>query len=275
MLVISSAQNPRIKAIRRLNMRKYRAREGRYLIEGIRIVEEALQRSAPVEALLYCPDLLTSERARVLVEQEGGPERIVVTREVFTSLSRRDEPQGIAAVVRIVTRRPEDLTLPEDALIVVAWQLQTAGNLGAIIRTADAAGVHAVIIVEPSVDLYDPLAVRATMGSLYALPVAIASDEDELMAWFAQVRASGLPLRVLGTSAHGRDLLWDVDCTGPLAILIGSEQDGLPESARRAADVVARLPMAGSASSLNVSAAAAAIIYEVLRQRTIAARSRR
>jgi len=94
MLVISSAQNPRIKAIRRLNMRKYRAREGRYLIEGIRIVEEALQRSAPVEALLYCPDLLTSERVRVLVEQEGGPERI--SRASPGGMSRRASPPWCA-----------------------------------------------------------------------------------------------------------------------------------------------------------------------------------
>jgi TrmH family RNA methyltransferase len=266
-MLISSLQNPRIKAIRGLRMRKHRASEQRYLTEGIRIVEEALERRAPVETLVYCPDLLVSERARALVERHAEIERLAVSAQVFASLSGREEPQGLAAVVRMSSLTLRDIALRPDLLAVVAWQLQTPGNLGSIIRTADAAGAHAVIIVEPSVDLYDPDTVRATMGALYALPIAMARQEAELAAWMEGARAAGTSLRALGTSAQGTALVWDVDCRGPLAILIGSEKDGLSEYARSMADVIARLPMAGSASSLNVSAAAAAVIFETVRQR--------
>ncbi len=267
-MLISSLQNPRIKAIRRLRMRKYRSREGLYVIEGIRIVESALERNAPVELLVYAPELLVSEHAQALLQEHATLEQLAVTPEVFGSLSDREAPQGIAAVVRMSQATLADLEPTNDLLMVVAWQLQTPGNLGAIIRTADAAGADAVAIVEPSVDLYDPLTVRATMGSLYALPVVTVSGENELGAWFETVRAAGIPLRVMGTSAHGTALVWEVDCRGPLAILIGSEKDGLSEHARSMADTLARLPMSGSASSLNVSAATAAILFEAVRQRT-------
>lgn len=269
-MLISSLQNPRIKAIRRLRMRKYRLREGLYVIEGIRIVEAALEANAPVELLVYAPELLVSERAQALLQEHATLEQMAVTPEVFGSLSDREAPQGIAAVVRTSQTALTDLEPRNDLLIVVAWQLQTPGNLGAIIRTADAAGADAVVVVEPSVDLYDPLTVRATMGSLYAMPIVTVSDEEALGTWFQSVRAAGIPLRVMGTSAHGTALVWQVDCRGPLAILIGSEKDGLSEYARSTADTLARLPMSGSASSLNVSAATAAVLFEAVRQRTTA-----
>ena len=269
-MLISSLQNPRIKAIRRLRMRKYRLREGLYVIEGIRIVEAALEATAPVELLVYAPELLVSERAQALLQEHATLEQMAVTPEVFGSLSDREAPQGIAAVVRTSQTALTDLEPRNDLLIVVAWQLQTPGNLGAIIRTADAAGADAVVVVEPSVDLYDPLTVRATMGSIYAMPIVTVSDEEALGTWFQSVRAAGIPLRVMGTSAHGTALVWQVDCRGPLAILIGSEKDGLSEYARSTADTLARLPMSGSASSLNVSAATAAVLFEAVRQRTTA-----
>ena len=269
-MLISSLQNPRIKAIRRLRMRKYRLREGLYVIDGIRIVEAALEATAPVELLVYAPELLVSERAQALLQEHATLEQMAVTPEVFGSLSDREAPQGIAAVVRTSQTALTDLEPRNDLLIVVAWQLQTPGNLGAIIRTADAAGADAVVVVEPSVDLYDPLTVRATMGSIYAMPIVTVSDEEALGTWFQSVRAAGIPLRVMGTSAHGTALVWQVDCRGPLAILIGSEKDGLSEYARSTADTLARLPMSGSASSLNVSAATAAVLFEAVRQRTTA-----
>jgi TrmH family RNA methyltransferase len=266
-MLISSLQNARVKTIRSLRMRKFRARESKYLIEGIRIVGEALDRHAPVETLLYCPDLLVSERAKALLELHADIEQLVVSPEVFGSLSDRESPQGIAAVVRSSATSLHEIPLRSDLFVIVAWQLQTPGNLGAIIRTADAAGAHAVVIVEPSVDLYDPDTIRATMGSLYALPIALVRDESDLHTWFAGVRGTGIPLQILGTTAHATRLIWDVDCRGPLALLIGSEKDGLPEHIRSTVDVLARLPMMGSASSLNVSAATAAIVFEVVRQR--------
>ena len=264
---ISSVRNPRIKALRALRLRKVRHQERRFLVEGIRIVEEALDLGAPVETLVYAPDLLVSDRARGLVERAAGVERLEVSAEVLNSLSDREQSQGLAAVVRIEDRPLAAIHADERLLAVVAYQLQDPGNLGSIVRTADAAGASALVVVGPSADLYDPQAVRATMGSLFALPIAWLDDPEALLPWFQGLRTEGLPLLVVATSAHGREMHYDVGYCRPLVLLVGSERHGLPAGVREAADVDVRLPMAGRATSLNVSAATAALLYEILRQR--------
>jgi TrmH family RNA methyltransferase len=210
-LQITSTRNPKVKALRSLRLRKVRTREGRYLIEGIRIVEEALGAGAPVETLAYAPDLLVSERARGLVHRVEPGRRLALSGDVFRSLSSRDEPQGIAAAVRIEERSLADLPASPDLLVLVACQLADPGNLGTLIRTADSAGATGVVVVGPSVDLYDPQTVRATMGSLYALPVVRLDDEAALVPWYRELRAAGLPLLVAGSSAHGQRDHFEVD----------------------------------------------------------------
>ncbi|RPI53389.1 MAG: RNA methyltransferase [Chloroflexi bacterium] len=264
---ISSVRNPRIKALRALRLRKVRQQERRFLVEGIRIIEEALDLGAPVETLVYAPDLLVSARAQGLVERAAGVERLEVSAEVLNSLSEREQSQGIAAVVRIEERPPAAIRGDENLLVVVAYQLQDPGNLGSIVRTADAAGASGVVVVGPSADLYDPQAVRATMGSLFALPIAWLDEPAALVRWIQGLRAEGLPLLVVASSAHGRETHFDVGYCRPLVLLVGSERHGLPAAVREAADVDVRLPMAGRATSLNVSAATAALLYEILRQR--------
>jgi TrmH family RNA methyltransferase len=264
---ITSTQNPRVKALRSLRLQKYRQREGCYLVEGIRIVEEALDTGAPVETLVYAPDLLVSKRARGLVERVEAARRLALSGKVFRTLSSRDEPQGIAATIRIEELSLADLPATQDMLVLVACQLRDPGNLGTIIRTADAAGATGVVIVEPSVDLYDPLTVRATMGSLFALPVVRLPNEAALAPWYRELRSAGLPLQVVASSAHGQRDHFEVDFRGPLVLLLGSERQGLSPSVREQADVLVRLPMAGRATSLNVAAATAALVYEAIRQR--------
>lgn len=264
---ITSPRNPKVKYLRSLRMRKHRQQEGRFLIEGIRIVEEALATGAPVETLVYAPDLLVSDRAQALVQQAHPVRHWVLSGEVFHTLSGRDDPQGIAAVVRIHERTLADLPLGDDLFVLVAYQLGNPGNLGSIIRTADAAGATGVVVVEPSVDLYDPQTTRATMGSLFSLPIVRLADEGALARWYAEVRAGGMPLLVAASSARGRQLYFDVDYRRPVVLLVGSERHGLPPLACQQADVLVRLPMAGRATSLNVSAAATALVYEVVRQR--------
>ncbi|MDX9829064.1 MAG: RNA methyltransferase [Anaerolineae bacterium] len=266
-LHITSLRNPRIKALRALRLRKVRQQERRFLVEGIRIVEEAFDLGAPVETLVYAPDLLVSARARELVERAAGVERLEVSAEVLNSLSDREQSQGLAAVVRIEDRPLSSIPGGESLLAVVAYQLQDPGNLGSIVRTADAAGASGVVVVAPSADLYDPQAVRATMGSLFALPIVWLDDPEALLSWFQDLRGEGLPLLVVASSAHGRDTHYDVGYCRPLVLLAGSERYGLPAAVREAADVDVRLPMAGRATSLNVSAATAALLYEILRQR--------
>lgn len=266
-LQITSTQNPRVKSLRALRQRKYRKREGRFLVEGIRIVEEALDAGAPVETLVYAPELLVSQRARGLVQRVKPDRRLALSGDVFGTLSGRDKPQGIAAAIRIEEPSLADLLATQDLLVLVAYQLRDPGNLGAIIRTADAAGATGVVVVEPSVDLYDPQTIRATMGSLFALPVIRLADEAVLVDWYGELRAAGLPLLVAGSSAHGLVDHFEADLCRPLVLLLGSERQGLPLAVREQADILVRLPMAGRATSLNVSAAAAALVYEVVRQR--------
>jgi TrmH family RNA methyltransferase len=265
--LITSARNPRVKLLRSLRLHKYRQREGLYLIEGIRIVEEALTSGAPLEMLVYAPDLLVSERAGTLVEQVEPARRLALSGEVFRTFSARDDPQGIAAVLRIEEKPLSAIPLSADLLVLVAWELHDPGNLGSIVRTADAVGATGLVIVEPSADLYDPQSVRATMGSLFALPIVRLASAAPLAAWYAGIRATGLPLLIVASSAHGQQLHYEVDYRRPVVLLLGSERYGLPDSARQEADVMVRLPMTGRATSLNVSAAAAALIYEIIRQR--------
>jgi TrmH family RNA methyltransferase len=265
--LITGSKNPRVKLLRSLRLRKYRQREGLYLVEGIRIVEEALTSGAPLETLVYAPDLLVSARAGALLEQVEPARRLALSGDVFRTLSSREEPQGIAAVLRIEERPLAAIPLSTDLLVVVAWEVHDPGNLGSIIRTADAVGATGLVIVEPSADLYDPQAVRATMGSLFALPIVVLASAAPLTAWYAGVRAAGLPLLVVASSAHGQQLHYDADYRRPVVLLLGSERYGLPDSARQQADAVVRLPMTGRATSLNVSAAAAALLYEIVRQR--------
>ena len=266
---ITSTQNPQFKALRSLRLRKYRQRERRYLIEGIRIVEEALTSGAPVETLVYAPELLVSERAQALVERLDPAQCLAISSELFRILSQRDEPQGIAAAVRITDPSLADIPLIDDLLVIVAYQLRDPGNLGTIIRTADAAGATGVVVVEPSVDLYDPQTVRATMGSLFALPIVRLADEDALPRWIGEVRAAGSPLSVVASSAHAARVYYEADYRRPTVLLVGSERKGLPQPARDSADLQVRLPMTGRATSLNVAAATAALIYEIVRQRAV------
>jgi tRNA G18 (ribose-2'-O)-methylase SpoU len=260
--LIISAQNPRFKSLRSLHKRKYRQRTGRFLVEGIRIVEEALDLGADLETLAYAPDLLVSQRARGLVERVPPG-----SGDLFRSISLREQPQGIAAVLRMADPPLEALPVHREMLVVVACQLRDPGNLGSVVRSADAAGASGVIVVEPSVDLYDPQTVRATMGSLFALPIVRVSDPAGLDAWYARVRARGFPLLVVASSAQASQVYFDLDLSGPVLLLIGSERRGLPQSVRDGADVEARLPQSGRATSLNASAAAAALLFEVVRQR--------
>jgi TrmH family RNA methyltransferase len=265
--LITSRQNPRFKFLRSLHKRKYRQREGRFLVEGIRIVEEALERGGDLDVLVYAPELLVSPRARALADRVAPEHRWALSSDLFRTISLRDQPQGVAAVMRIEETPLDAIPMADDMLVLIAYQLRDPGNLGSIIRSASAAGASGLVVVAPSVDLYDPQTVRATMGSMFVLPIVRLPDPAELDAWYARVRAQGFPLLVVASSAQAVHVYFDLDLSGPLALLVGSERRGLPQSVRDGADLQARLPVSGRATSLNASAAAAALLYEIVRQR--------
>jgi TrmH family RNA methyltransferase len=266
--VVTSRANPQVKDIRALRMRKYRERGAHFWIEGIRIVHEALMTGASIERLVYAPELLDSEHGRSLIGKLPSDRQLPVSSQVFHSLSQREGPQGLGAVVRMVDRPLSDIAVETDLLVVVAHQIQDPGNLGTIIRTADCAGASGVVIIGPAADPYDARSVRASMGSLFALPLVRLPGDVPLWQWAWEAQASGWPLQTVATSAHASQDYRAPDYRRPTILLVGSEGSGLPDELSAQADDLVRIPLLGRASSLNVAAAAAVLLYEVLNQRS-------
>ncbi len=260
--LISSAANPLIKRMRSLADRRHRSRERAFVVEGIQPVWQAVEAGAQVEVLVVAPDLLgDSPAAAMVAAQEAAGQRVVrVTAGLFRRLSGRDGPSGLAAIVRGHPAGLDALTVTPQALFVALHEIRNPGNLGTIIRTANAAGAAGVILLGQSTDPYDPAAIRASMGAVFGMPVAAAQPE-EFFAWAGQ-RA----VPVATTSAKAPADFWSVSYPRPLALLLGGEGPGLPGSLLARGALSVRIPMTGTAESLNLAVAAALLLYEAQRQ---------
>jgi TrmH family RNA methyltransferase len=259
---ITSSTNPRIKALSRLLERKEREREGRFLIEGAREVERAWQAGVELELLLVREGPLRPDEEALCrtLTQAQGLRGLALAEAPLKKLSSRENPAGLIAVARLPRRSLEQLKLPPNPLVLVGVGLEKPGNLGAILRCADAVGAHAVIAVG-GVDLYGPQVIHNSTGVVFKLPT-VAASEGEVLAW---LKARGLTL--VAATPHAERLYWDVDLRGPVAIAVGPEHAGLDPRWLEAAQLAVRIPMQGQADSLNVSVSAALLLYEALRQR--------
>jgi TrmH family RNA methyltransferase len=259
---ITSSTNPRIKALSRLLERKEREREGRFLIEGAREVERAWQAGVELELLLVREGPLRPDEEALCrtLTQVQGLRGLALAEAPLKKLSSRENPAGLIAVARLPRRSLEQLKLPPNPLVLVGVGLEKPGNLGAILRCADAVGAHAVIAVG-GVDLYGPQVIHNSTGVVFKLPT-VAASEGEVLAW---LKARGLTL--VAATPHAERLYWDVDLRGPVAIAVGPEHAGLDPRWLEAAQLAVRIPMQGQADSLNVSVSAALLLYEALRQR--------
>jgi RNA methyltransferase, TrmH family len=256
--LISSAANPVVKRMRLLGDRKHRRRESAFVVEGIQPVWQAVEAGANVEVLVVAPALLGSRAAELVAGQEAAGTRVArVTGELFARLSARDGPSGLAAIVRARVPGLAGLPVTPDAVFVALHEVGNPGNLGTIIRTADAAGAAGVVLVGPAADPFDPAAVKASMGALFAVPVARAADPTEFFAW-----AAGSGVSVITTSAKAERSFWEAGYPRPLALLLGAEGAGLPEDVLAAGDVQVRIPMTGTAESLNLAVAAGLLLYQ-------------
>jgi TrmH family RNA methyltransferase len=257
--LISSAANPVVKRMRLLGDRKHRRREGAFVVEGIQPVWQAVEAGADVEVLVVAPALLgRSPAAEMVAGQEAAGTRVArVTRDLFARLSARDGPSGLAAIVRARVPGLASLPVTPDSVFVALFGVGNPGNLGTIIRTADAAGAAGVVLIGAAADPFDPVAVKASMGALFAVPVAGAADPAAFFAW-----ADGAGVSVVTTSAKARTSFWEAAYPRPGALLLGAEGAGLPETVLAAGDVQARIPMAGTAESLNLAVAAALLLYQ-------------
>jgi RNA methyltransferase, TrmH family len=261
-LEITSPANPRIKQLVALRRRRARDESGVTLVEGRAEIELALVAGVRPRSLYYCPALQDRDRTDLADRARGvGADVVLVSRPVFEKVSYREGPDGWLAVVPAVETSLAHLSLGPRALVLVCAGLEKPGNLGAILRTADAAGVAAVIAADPVADWGNPNVVRASKGTIFSVPVASATSEA-VLAWIA---AHGL--QIVAATPDATRLVTDVDLTGPTVLAVGAEQAGLPADWLKRADIRVRIPMLGRADSLNVSASAAIIIYEAVRQR--------
>ncbi len=261
--VISSAANPLVKRIRLLGDRKHRRRESAFAVQGIQPVWQAVEAGADIEVLMVAPGLLRHPGAVAMVAaQEAAGVRVArLSDELFARIADRDGPSGLAAIVRSAPLAVSDLPAGPDSLFVALHETGNPGNLGTIIRTASAAGADGVVLIGPSADPYDPAAVKASMGALFAVPVAIADSAAEFGDW-----AVGYGVTVVATSGRASLSCWDADLRPPLALLLGSEGTGLPHGLLSAAGLRVSIPMTGTAESLNLAVAAGILLYEVRRR---------
>jgi TrmH family RNA methyltransferase len=259
---ITSRQNPKIKQIRGLSQRKQRDAQKLFVVEGIRHVGEAIESGAEVEYLMVAPDQLSSDYAQSLVEkaQDKGIEVISTTPDIFSSLAEKEHPQGLLAVVRQNLTPLDSLSpanFPWGAAVVAP---QDPGNLGTILRTLDAVGASGLLVLEGGVDVFHPGAVRASMGALFTKAVVKASF-GEFSAW-----AQGHGYKIYGSSAHADTPYNQVTYESPAILLLGSEREGLTPEQAGVCDQLLQIPMAGSATSLNLSIAAGVLLYEMREQ---------
>jgi TrmH family RNA methyltransferase len=259
---ITSAANPVVKRYRQLADRKHRRRQGAFTVEGRQPVWRAVESGWPVEVLIAAPDLLAGSAAAGLVaEQEARGVRVAyVSGELFGRLGDRDGASGLAAIVATPGTTLDGLRATPGAVFTALHRIGNPGNLGTIIRTVDATGGAGVITIGDSTDPFAPPAVKASMGSVFAVPVAHAPGADEFFGW-----AETAGLRVLATSGGAGTEHWQASYQPPLAVLFGAEGAGLPDSLLRRAAGRIRIPMTGTAESLNLAAAAAVILYEIRR----------
>jgi RNA methyltransferase, TrmH family len=260
-MLITSSSNPKIKQARALRQRKQRDATGLFLVEGLFHLGEALAAHAAIEYLCYAPDLLAGDFARQLIEQAqaAGLACYATTAEVLGSLAEKDNSQGIIAVVRQPRVTLNDLTPHNFPWGVALVAPQDPGNVGSILRTIDAVGAAGLILLNSSVDVYHPSAVRASMGSIFWYPIVSASF-DEWVRW-----AQRHGYHIHGTSAHGSvDYRAVTAYERPLLLLLGSEREGLTAGQIAVCEQLVRLPMHGHVSSLNLAVATSVLLYAVL-----------
>ena len=289
---VTSAQNPKIKNLLLLQEKsKARREQGLFVVEGRRELEHCLEGGFEIRTLFYCPEIaeegvvskisghprpdkregpagVASGRGRSEAEaifdtipSAAKPLVIEIPEQIYRKVAYRESTEGIIAEVAYKSLKLEDLNLPENPLIVVLESVEKPGNLGAVLRSADAAGADAVLICDPLTDLYNPNLIRASIGAVFTVPTVAVSSEDAI----AFLKAKNI--QILTAQLQDSSLYYDVDMRKGTAIVMGTEATGLTNPWRQAASAHIRIPMLGRLDSLNVSVSAAILLFEAVRQR--------
>lgn len=262
-LTIESLQNPRVKAAVKLRKGKVRRDTGQTLVEGYREILRATESGWKFIELYCCPELYLDPDADALVSRihRNGTPVFQCSEPAFRKMSYRDTPDGLMTLSPLVGSSLNDLELPDNPLLLVAENLEKPGNLGTLLRTADAAGVDAVIVCGGKTDINNPNVIRSSIGTLFFIPIAEASTEDTLR-WLQEQG-----VRSLAALPDAEQEYTNADMRGGIAIVVGSEDTGLTRDWIEHSHVHVRIPMLGNNDSLNVSTASAVLLYEAVRQR--------
>lgn len=266
-LLLSSLQNPRIKEAIGLRERSQRNASGLFIIEGYRELLRAVDAKQSVQTLYFCPSLFLGSNEWALIERlkRNGSHLFECTDKVFHKLSYRDRPDGLLAVAKqqplSLDHLNENLSSTESPFLVIAEAIEKPGNLGTILRTSDAVGVDGVVVCDRCTDIFNPNVVRASVGTLFTVPVVEAGGVETL-SW---LKKRGI--QILAATPSAEVEYTAIDMRGPLAIAVGTEQLGLSKLWMEEADIQVRIPMCGVADSLNVAMATTLLLYEALRQR--------
>lgn len=252
--------------------RAKRQRRGEFLVQGVRPVTMALAHRWPIRELLYDRDARLSTWARDTLDAAPSAARFAVCGELMRELGgKADTAPELLAVVELPADDLDRIPVGDDLLVLVCDRPTSPGNLGTLIRSADAFGVSGVVVAGHAADPYDPKAVRASTGSLFGVPVVRVPSHRPVRDWLAAIRARGVGVQLVGTDEHGEMPVTRCDFTGPTAVLVGNETVGLSAAWRESCDHLLRIPMTGSASSLNAATAGSVVLYEAARQRLAAA----
>ena len=263
---ISSFTNDKIKYLRSLYRKKYRREENKFVIEGVRIIEEALKEDIEIDSIFYSNYLFRNKRGEELLInlQKYDLELIEITDKLLTEVADTQSPQGIIAIVNKGNNNLEDIIVGKNELILIVDRIQDPGNLGTIIRTADAAGIIGVITTKGTTSFYNQKTLRATMGSIFRVPVYREESLDNLIEIL-----QGKEINLVVGDINGNQYHFEVDYTQPTAIIVGNEGAGPNQSLIDLSDQTIKIPLLGGAESLNVAMATGVIVYEAIRQRML------
>ena len=259
--VITSAQNPKVKRLLSLQQKSSERRKaGLFVVEGLRELLHCLEGGFEVDTLFCCPELMTDREALSIIPLTNC-NCVSVTKDVYERIAYRGTTEGIMALIRVRTLTLHDLELADNPLLIVVESVEKPGNLGAILRSADAAAADALIVCDPLTDLFNPNLIRSSVGAVFTVPTVACSSQACID--FLKQRN----IRILTAQLQDSKPYYDVDMCRATAIVMGTEATGLTDIWRQAADAHIRIPMLGRIDSLNVSVSAAILLFEAVRQR--------
>lgn len=261
MEMITSVQNPKVKQLLLLQQKSSeRKKTGLFVVEGRRELMHCLEAGYELDTVFVCSQLETG--VEPMPTLPSGVRLLEVSKAVYEKIAYRGSTEGVVAVVRSRQLRLSDLSLGPHPLVVVVERVEKPGNLGAILRSADASGVDAVVVCDPLTDLYNPNLIRSSVGGFFSVP-SVACTSEECIAF---LKEKGI--RILTAQLQDSHVYYDTDMTVGTAIVMGTESTGLTDLWRQAADAHIRIPMLGKIDSLNVSVSAAILMFEAVRQRS-------